>query len=122
MTDESTLEWYAGREPCDVTVQGSGFGPGMLVYGLQKDSPFTKPLNDAMLQVQHMSPPRSGWRERQKERTTDLTEWLCCAHSGKGSATVALKVQHAVLGNEVEKLPGRPKWQFLCTHYQFSKC
>ena len=51
ITDESTLQWYAGRQPCDLSVQGENFGPGVLVYGLQKDSPFTKPLNAAMLEV-----------------------------------------------------------------------
>ena len=51
VTDEWTLQWYAGRQPCDLLVQGDNFGPGVLVYGLQKDSPFTKPMNFAMLEV-----------------------------------------------------------------------
>ena len=51
VTDFPTLQWYAGRQPCDLSVQGEDFGPGMLVYGLQKGSAFTQPLNAAMLQV-----------------------------------------------------------------------
>ncbi|KAK9918878.1 hypothetical protein WJX75_007744 [Coccomyxa subellipsoidea] len=51
VTDEWTLQWYAGRQPCDLLVQGDNFGPGVLVYGLQKDSPFTMPINYAMLEL-----------------------------------------------------------------------
>ena len=51
VTDEWTLQWYAGRQPCNLLVQGDNFGPGVLVYGLQKDSPFTTLVNKAMLEV-----------------------------------------------------------------------
>ncbi|BDA49267.1 Glutamate receptor 2 [Coccomyxa sp. Obi] len=51
VTDFPTLQWYAGRQPCDLSVQGDNFGPGVLVYGLQKGSPFTGPLNAAMLEL-----------------------------------------------------------------------
>ncbi|KAK9918578.1 hypothetical protein WJX75_005119 [Coccomyxa subellipsoidea] len=51
VTDEATLQWYAGRQPCDLLVQGDNFGPGVLVYGLQRNSPFTKPINNAMLEL-----------------------------------------------------------------------
>jgi ABC-type amino acid transport substrate-binding protein len=51
ITDAATLRYAAGRIPCDLDVVGDNFGPGTLVYGLQKNSPFTKPLNSAMLKV-----------------------------------------------------------------------
>ena len=51
LTDAPTLQYYAGRVPCDLTVVGNNFGPGALVYGLQKNSSLTAPLNAAMLEV-----------------------------------------------------------------------
>lgn len=60
VTDFPTLQWYANRQPCDLSVQGDNFGPGMLVYGLQKGSPFTQPLNAAMLQVCNATAVASG--------------------------------------------------------------
>jgi ABC-type amino acid transport substrate-binding protein len=62
VTDEWTLQWYAGRQPCDLLVQGDNFGPGVLVYGLQKDSPFTMPINYAMLEVPFQSYPLTNLR------------------------------------------------------------
>ena len=51
LTDAPTLQYYAGRAPCDLTMVGNDFGPGSLVYGLQKGSNLTAPLNAAMLEV-----------------------------------------------------------------------
>ena len=51
LSDAVTLQWYAGRAPCDLTVVGAGFGPGALVYGLRKNFSLTAPLNAAMLEV-----------------------------------------------------------------------
>lgn len=53
-----TLMYYASRGPsCDLVVanQGQtgpdGFGPGILVYGLQKNSPLTEPFDNELLNV-----------------------------------------------------------------------
>ena len=51
LTDAPTLQYYAGRVPCDLTMVGNNFGPGALVYGLQKNFSLTAPLNAAMLEV-----------------------------------------------------------------------
>jgi hypothetical protein len=56
ITDAPTLQYFAGRQPCDLTVVGNDFGPGALVYGLQKNSSLTGPLNDAMLVVRVVLP------------------------------------------------------------------
>jgi len=51
LTDQPTLQYYAAIQPCDLSVNGQPFGPNTLSFGLQKDSPLTTPMNNAILEV-----------------------------------------------------------------------
>lgn len=113
ITDASTLQYWANLKPCDLEVVGENFGPGTLVYGLQKNSTLTKPLNRGMLKVMH--PPIDmhvfhwvGWGDFGKvcgrpveQYTLCLLPAVCFSSKGlqaagqlKNCSACACKVQH----------------------------
>ncbi|KAG2497225.1 hypothetical protein HYH03_004814 [Edaphochlamys debaryana] len=50
VSDKPLLDFQAGLQPCDLEVVGQDFGPGNLVFGLQKNSSLLEPFNRA---IQH---------------------------------------------------------------------
>jgi ABC-type amino acid transport substrate-binding protein len=51
LAETPTLQYFAGQEPCDLQNVGSPFGPSVYTLGLQRNSPYTRLLNRAMLQL-----------------------------------------------------------------------